>query len=330
MKAVVYNRYGPPEVLKLKTVDRPMPGNKEVLIKVHAVEVTKADCELRSFRFPVKWFSWPLRLAMGIRRPRRPVLGGYFAGEVVDMGKDVSGYAKGEYIFGCAKLRMGAYAEYMCLPDHYTMVPLPHNMSFAQAAAVLLGGLNALHFLTKAKIQPGERVLINGAGGSIGIAAVQIAKDQGAEVTVVDHNSKEKMLRSIGAGHFIDYENADFTRGGQKYDVILSMVAGSSYSGIINTLRSNGRYLMANPRLSDMFRAMITTFFTDKSVTFAFAPEKRKELLKLKEMIEAGRLTSVLDKIYCLDQIVEAHHRVEKELRIGSVVLSPTGIDTNL
>ena len=246
-----------------------------------------ADCELRSFNFPVNWFKWPLRLVMGISKPKRPILGGYFAGEIVATGKKVTGFASGDQVFGCAGLRMGAYAEYMCLPDHHTIVPKPDNLSFEQAATVPLGGLNALHFLNKAMIKKGEKVLINGAGGSIGTFGVHIAKARGAEVTAVDSGIKEAMLREIGVDHFINYEDKDFAEHGQRYDVILSMVAGTSYVGAIKVLEPGGRYLIANPRLSDMVNAIITSWTTDRSVVFEFAAEKKEELQELKTMIEA-------------------------------------------
>ena len=168
MKAVVYTKYGSPDVLQLKEVEKHAPRDNEVLIKVHAAEATKTDCELRSFNFPVKWFWLPLRIAMGLIKPKKQILGGYFAGEVESVGKEVSKFKKGDQVFGTTKLRMGAYGEYVCLPASYTLVPKPYNVSFEEAAAVPLGGLNALHFLRKANIRKGEKVLVNGAGGSIG------------------------------------------------------------------------------------------------------------------------------------------------------------------
>ena len=187
-----------------------------LLVKIHAAEATKADCELRSFKFAVKWFWLPLRIAMGIIRPRNQVLGGYFAGEIESVGKDVSRFMKGDQVFGSAGLRMGAYGEYVCLPASYTIVSKPHNLTFEEAAAVPLGGLNALHFLRKANLRNGEKVLVNGAGGSIGTFAIQIAKAMGAEVTAVDSTIKEEMLRRIGADHFFDYSKEDFTKSGSN------------------------------------------------------------------------------------------------------------------
>jgi NADPH:quinone reductase-like Zn-dependent oxidoreductase len=227
MKAIVYTQYGSPDVLQVKEVDKPKPKDDEVLIKVHAAEVTKADCEMRSFNFQVKWFWLPLRIAMGLTKPKKQILGVYFAGEVDSVGKDVSKFKTGDQIFGATRLRLGAYGEYVCLPASYTLVPKPNNMSFEEAAAVPLGGLNALHFLRKANIRKGEEVLVNGAGGSIGTFGVQIAKAMGAEVTAVDSTIKEELLRRIGADHFIDYTKEDFTSSGQTYDVIFDMVANS-------------------------------------------------------------------------------------------------------
>ena len=322
MKAIVYTKYGSPDVLQVKEVEKPAPKDDEVLIKVHAAEVTKADCEMRSFKFQVKWFWLPLRVALGLIKPKKQVLGGYFAGEVESVGKDVSKFKKGDQVFGTTKLRLGAYGEYVCLPANYTLVPKPHNVSFEEAAAVPLGGLNALHFLRKANIQNGEKVLVNGAGGSIGTFGVQIAKAMGAKVTAVDSTIKEEMLRRIGADHFFDYTKEDFTKNGQTYDVIFNMVAKSSYSECLKALKPKGRYLMANPRISDMLRSVLTSKFTDKTAIFVFAGEKEEELLALKEMIEEGKIESIVDKIYPFKQAAEAHRRVETEQRLGPVVIS--------
>ena len=322
MKAIVYTKYGSADVLQVKEVEKPTPKDDEVLIKVHAAEATKADCEMRSFNFQVKWFWLPLRVALGLIRPKKKILGGYFAGEVESVGKDVSKFKKGDQVFGTTKLRLGAYGEYVCLPASYTLVPKPYNVSFEEASAVPLGGLNALHFLKKANIQNGEKILVNGAGGSIGTFGVQIAKAMGAEVTAVDSTIKEGMLRQIGADHFFDYIKEDFTKSGQTYDVIFNMVAKSSYSDCVKSLNPQGRYLMANPRISDMLRSVLTSKFTDKTAIFAFAGEKEEELLELKEMIEEGKIKSIVDKIYSFEQAADAHRRVETEQRLGTVVIS--------
>jgi NADPH:quinone reductase-like Zn-dependent oxidoreductase len=321
MKAITYSRYGPPEVLKVEEVDKPVPRDDELLIRVRAVEATKTDCELRSFRYAVKWFWVPMRIAMGVRAPKRPILGMYFAGEVEAVGSRVRHFAPGDAVFGSAGFRLGAYAEYVALPARSALVPKPANMSFVDAAAVPLGGLNALHFMRRARIQPGETVLINGAGGSIGAHAVQIAKAMGADVTAVDHTVKHDIPRRFGADHFIDYMKEDFTAGARKYDVIFDMVPGSPYGACVEALKPKGRYFSGNPRLSFMLRSVLTTRFSDKTVGFAFAQENREQLLALKEMIEAGRIGSIVDRVYSMAQAAEAHRCVDTEQRVGAVVI---------
>ncbi len=322
MKAITYSNYGPPDVLQVEDVIKPVAGDDEVLIKVRAAEATKSDCEMRSFKFAVKWFWLPLRIVFGIAKPRRHILGGYFSGEIESVGKHVTHLSPSDQVFGAAELRLGAYGEYVALPARYTIVAKPRNMTFEEAAAVPLGGLNALHFLRRARIQPGERVLINGAGGSIGAHAVQIAKSMGAEVTAVDNTIKEDMLRRIGADDFVDYTKEDFAAKGQTYDVILDMVAGSSYSACIKTLNPNGRYLTANPRVLDMVRSVFTTRFTNKVARFAFARETKEELTTLKAMIEDGKIVSIVDKVYPMERVADAHRRVETEQRLGAVVIA--------
>jgi NADPH:quinone reductase-like Zn-dependent oxidoreductase len=322
MKAITYSEYGPPDVLRVREVKEPVPEDDEVLIRVKAAEATKSDCEMRAFKYSVKWFWLPLRLALGIRKPRQQILGGYFAGEIKSVGKNVTGLSAGDQVFGAAGLKLGAYGEYLALPSSYTIVTKPKNMSFAEAAAVPLGGLNALHFMRCAKIQSGDKVLVNGAGGSIGAHAVQIAKSLGAEVTAVDAGIKEEMLRRMGADDFVDYEINDFTARGRSYDVIFDMVPGSSYTACIQLLEPNGRYLSGNPRLSVMLRSIFTTRFTGKTARFAFARETREELQALKEMIENGKIGSILDRVYPMEQAADAHRRVESEQRLGAVVIA--------
>jgi NADPH:quinone reductase-like Zn-dependent oxidoreductase len=228
-------------------------------------------------------------LAFGLFKPKKQILGGYFAGVIESIGSDVTTLKRGERIFGSTQFRFGAYGEYVCLPASHTLVPVPKNISLEQAAAVPLGGLNALHFMNKARIKRGERVLINGAGGSIGSFAVQIAKSMGAEVTAVDAGFKEAILRKIGADHFIDYTQQNFTRNGQAYDVIFNMVAQSSFSACIRSLTPNGRYLIGNPRVSDMVRSVLNNRRSVKKTIFAFAGEKPEELNVLSRSTPAGR-----------------------------------------
>ncbi len=328
MKAAIYSRYGGPEVLSLGEVQKPEPGADELLIETRAAEVTKADCEMRRFRFPVKWFWLPLRFALGLFKPKRPILGGYFSGVVAAVGKNVTRFQPGDAIFGATRLRFGAHGEFLCLPDSYTLEKKPDNISFEEAAAVPLGALNALHFMRKARLQPDESILVNGAGGSIGTFAVQIAKRMGAKVTAVDHGAKADMLRDIGTDQFIDYTCEDFTRMDQSYDVIFDMVVSSSYSGCISRLKPGGRYLLGNPRLSDMLRSIVTPRISDKQVYFEFAGEDQEELQELARMLEAGEIHPVVDRVYPFALIADAHRRVETEARLGIVVVSLSAVDS--
>ncbi|WOJ92296.1 NAD(P)-dependent alcohol dehydrogenase [Congregibacter variabilis] len=327
MKAITFTKYGPAEVLQLSERPKPIAKDHEVLIRVHAAEATKADVEMRRFKFAVKWFWLPLRMAFGITKPRQQILGGYFSGTVVETGKHVSQFRQGEEVFGATGLKFGAYGEYVALPEDATIVPKPSNMSFVDSAAVPLGGLNALHFLRLAELKAGEQVLINGAGGSIGAHAVQIAKSMGARVTAVDSAIKESFVRRMGADCFIDYAAEDFAVKGQSFDVIFDMVPGSSYGACIAALKSGGRYLVGNPRLSVMLRSVFTTRLSDKNVRFAFARESKEELLALKELIEAGKVTSIVDRVYAAEEAVDAHRRVETEQRLGAVVIEIADLD---
>lgn len=314
---MVYTRYGEPDVLRLTDVPAPVPGAREILIRVRAAEATKSDCELRGFRFAVKWFWLPLRIAVGIRRPRRHILGGYFAGEVVSVGERVTRFAAGDPVYGGSGLRLGGYGEYVVVPEDAAIAPKPRTMTFAEAAAVPLGGLNALHFMRRAGVEPGERVLINGAGGSIGAHAVQIARSMGAHVTAVDHAIKEEFVRGLGAGDFIDYTTVDVTTTGRRFDVVLDMVAGSPHGRLIGMLEPGGRYLNGNPRLSVLSRGL-----TDRSVIVTFAPESREDLADLTAMIEAGSVRPIVDRVYPMAETAEAHRRVETEQRIGAIVIA--------
>ncbi|WP_273286272.1 NAD(P)-dependent alcohol dehydrogenase [Reinekea forsetii] len=321
MKAIIYRQYGAAEVLQLADRPTPSPLANEVLIRVHAAEATKSDCELRSFHFPVQWFWLPLRLALGIRKPKRQILGGYFAGQITQVGAAVQNLAPGERVFGSSQLRFGAYGEYLCLPSDYTLATIPDGLSYAEAAAVPLGGLNALHFMDRAGIQAGEHVLINGAGGSIGTYAVQIAKQRGAQVTAVDSGTKAALLRGLGADRVIDYRQTDFRQSPASYDVILDMVASSPYGRTMRALRPKGRYLMANPTLLKMLQSVVTSIFSSQRALFAFAGETRAELHCLQQMLSTGELKAVVDRVYPMSEAVDAHRRVESEQRLGSVVI---------
>lgn len=321
MKAICYSRYGNPDVLHVEDVPTPEPGPGEILVKVRAAEATKSDCELRSFRYAVKWFWLPLRLAIGVRRPRRRILGGYFAGEIAALGPGVTAFAMGDAVFGSAGLRLGAYAEYVALPADSAIAPKPHDMTFTEPAAVPLGGLNALHFMRLAKISSRDTVLVNGAGGSIGAHAVQIARAMGGDVTGVDHTIKEAFVRRMGASDFLDYTRVDFTAVGRRFDVIFDMVPRSHYGACMRALRPGGRYLAGNPRLAVMVRSVLTTRLTDKTARVALARETKVELEALRIMIERGDIGPVVDRVYPMAQAAEAHRLVESERRLGAIVI---------
>ena len=321
MKAIVFTKYGSPDVLQLREVAKPTPKDNEVLIRIYATTVTAGDCEIRSFKIPL--FIWlPLRLYMGLRKPRKHILGQELAGEIESVGKDVKRLRKGDQVFAATGFRFGAYAEYICLPEDGVLAIKPANMTYEEAAAVPVGGLEALHFLRKGHIQSGQKVLINGAGGSIGTFAVQLAKSFGAEVTGVDSTEKLDMLRSIGADHVIDYTQEDFTKGGETYDVIFDVVGKTSFSRSVRSLKQNGRYLLANAGLSQMVRGRWTSMRSSKKVILGAASEKTEDLIFLKELIEAGKIQSVIDRRYPLEHIVEAHRYVDTGHKKGNVVIT--------
>jgi NADPH:quinone reductase-like Zn-dependent oxidoreductase len=322
MKAIVYERYGSPDVLQLKEVQKPTPKDDEVLIRIYAATVIAGDCELRSFTFPI-WVWLPLRIYIGLIRPTRVnILGQELAGEIESVGKDVKLFSKGDQVFAATEIGCGAYAEYKCMREEKTLAIKPANMTYEEAAAVPTGGLNALHYLRKGNIQSGEKVLINGASGNIGSFAVQLAKYFGAEVTGVDSTGKLDMLRSIGVDHVIDYTQEDFTKNGETYNVIFDVVGKSSFSRSLRSLKQNGRYLLANPRLLPMVRGLCTSMISSKKVIFEFASYKTEDLIFLKELIEAGKIKSVIDRRYPLEQVAEAHRYVDKGHKKGNVVIT--------
>jgi len=326
MKAIVWTEYGPPEVLQLKEVATPTPQDDEVLIRIYATTVTAGDCEQRSLKLPF-WLALPMRAYVGLQRPKRiTILGMELAGEIEAVGNDVTRFRNGDQVFAATGFaRMGTYAEYICLPEEPedgALALKPANLTYEEATAVPVGGLEALHFLRQGAIQSEQQVLINGAGGTIGTFAVQLAKYFGAEVTGVDSTEKLDMLRSIGADQVIDYTREDFTNSGETYDVVLDVVGKSSFSGTIQSLKQDGCYLLANPGLSQMVRGRWTSRISSKKVIFGAAHLKTDDLLFLKELIEAGKLKSVIDRCYPLEQAAEAHRYVETGHKKGHVVLT--------
>ncbi len=326
MKAIVWTEYGPPDVLQLQEVETPTPKDNEVLIRIYATTVTSGDCEQRSLKLPI-WYALSMRAYVGLRKPERiTILGMELAGEIESVGKDVTRFGKGDQVFAATGLvGMGAYAEYISLPEELedgALAIKPANMTYEEAAAVPVGGLEALGFLRQGNVQSGQKVLINGAGGTIGPFAVQLAKHFGAEVTAVDSTEKLDMLRSIGADQVIDYTKENFTQSGETYDFILDVVSRSPFSGSTRSLKQNGRYLIANPGLSQMVRGRWTSMTGSKKVVFGAAYPKTEDLVFLKELVEAGKLKSVIDRRYPLQQIAEAHRYVETGHKVGNIVIT--------
>lgn len=326
MNAIVYTQYGPADVLHLQEVEMPAPKDNEVLIKVHATSVTAADCNARGFTFVPPGLGFIARLSFGPRKPRQPVLGVELSGEIVDVGKDVRRFKKGDTVFGISQ-KMGAYAEYICMPEDASIALKPANLTYAEAASIPFGANTALYFLRDmAKLQSGQKILIIGASGCTGVYAVQLAKYYGAEVTGVCSTRNLELVRTLGADQVIDYTREDFTRNGQTYDVIFDMVPGkSSFARYKSSLKPNGLYLAGAGGL-DSFTQMAWTGLTGgKKVIAGMAPDRVEELVFLKELCEAGKLRPVIDRRYPLEQTAEAHRYADTGRKRGSVVITIKG-----
>ncbi len=326
MKAVVWAAYGSPDVLQPKEVKKPTLGDNEVLIRIHATTVPSGDCEMRSMN-STRWYTLLMRTYVGLIKPKRiTLLGMELAGEIEVVGKAVKRFKAGDPVFAhTGFVSMGTNAEFITLPEEPqggAIAIKPANTTFEEAATVPVGGLEALHFLRQGNIQSGQRILINGAAGTIGTFAVQLAKHFGAEVTAVDSTEKLDMLRSIGADHISDYTQEDFTKSGETYDFILDIVSQSSFSGSLRSLKPDGCYLIANPGLSQRIRGRWTSMMGSKKVIFGTTSPKTKDLVFLKELIEAEILKTVIDRCYSLEQIAEAHRYVETGLEKGHVVIT--------
>jgi NADPH:quinone reductase-like Zn-dependent oxidoreductase len=315
MKAIVYTKYGPPDVLQLKEVEKPVPNEHEVLIKIYATSVTSGDCRLRKpDPFAIRFFN-------GLIRPKKiTILGNELAGEIEDVGKNVKLFRKGDQVFGQAGMSLGTNAEYICLKEDAALVLKTAGISYEEAATIPFGGNTALHFLRKGNIRSGQKILIYGASGSLGTAAVQLAKNFGTEVTGICSTVNVELVKSLGADKVIDYSKEDFTKNGQTYDIIFDTTGKSPFSGCIKSLKPKGIYLRAvHMSLSAIISGLWTSITCSKKVIGGVAIESKENLSYLKVLVEAGKLKPVIDRLYPLEQIAEAHRYVETGHKRGNV-----------
>jgi NADPH:quinone reductase-like Zn-dependent oxidoreductase len=326
MKAVVYKEFGPPEVLQLQEVEKPTPKVDEVLIKVYATSVTTGDTNARGFTHVPPGFGPFPRLMFGITGPKIQIIGADLAGEIEAVGNNVSTFKEGDQVYGIDGNNLRAYAEYVCRPAEGALALKPDNMSFEEAAAVPFGGCTAMYFLReKGNIQSGQKVLINGASGGVGTFAVQLAKYFGAEVTGVCSTKNVELVESLGADKVIDYTKEDFTNNGQTYDLIFDMVGGKiSFSKVSNSLKENGYFLAVAGGAREAIQMIWTSVIGDKKVIFGggMASERKDYLDFLRELIEEGNLKAVVDRIYSLEEIVDAHRYVDEGGKRGNVAIT--------
>lgn len=328
MKVIIYTEYGPPEVLHLAEAPRPTPKDNELLIRVHASPVNYGDLIARNFKnvsrhefhMPLPLLL-PMRMVFGWSQPKVNILGSEFAGEVEAVGRAVTRFKPGDQVMGYLGQRMGAYAEYVCMAESGLLALKPGSMSFAEAATVPYGAIMATSLLQHGKIQPGHKVLVNGASGGIGAAAVQLAKHYGAEVTGVCGGPRMDYVKALGADHVIDYRQEDFTRNGQTYDLVFDVLGKISFARCKHALTPHGVYLLASFKSAALLQMLGTKWFGDKKVICAFASEKAESLDFVRGLIEAGAYRTVLDRCYPLAQAAEAHRYVESGDKKGAVVI---------
>ncbi len=321
MKAIVYERYGPPDVLQLKEVEKPTPKDNAVLIKTHATTVTSGDWRVRSLNVPAG-FGLIMRLVFGVSRPKQPILGTELAGVVESVGKDVRKFKVGDQIFAFTDAAMGCHAEYKCMPEDGAVALKPANLTYDEAAALSFGGTTALDFFRRGKLQSGERVLVNGASGGVGTAAVQLAKHFGADVTGVCSTANMELVRSLGASHVIDYTQEDFTQNGETYDVIVDTVGTAPFFRSKASLKEGGRLLMVLAGLPDMLQIPWVSMTSSKKIIAGPAAGRAEDLRFLAGLAEAGEFKPVIDRRYPFEQIAEAHRYVDTGRKKGNVIIT--------
>jgi len=323
MKAILHTKYGPADELQLKEVPQPVPKENEILIKIHATTVTTSDCNVRNSTFTPKLFLLPMRMQLGLTKPKINVLGIDLAGEVEAVGVNVKRFKEGDQVFGTPDIAMGAHAEYICLPEDGVLTDKPANLTHEQAAAIPLAGNTALYFIRDVgNIKAGDRILINGASGGIGTFAVQLAKYYGAEVIGVCSTTNVEMVKSIGADKVIDYTKEDFAQSGEKYDLIFDVVGKTTYPRCVNSLKEKGLFLSTLPTLAIILQSIRTSMIGGKQVKFGDAVPKIENLIFLKELAEAGKLKPVIDRRYPLEGTPEAFKYVETGHKKGNVVIT--------
>ncbi len=321
MKAVVYEQYGGPEVLRFTEVATPVPKDDEVLIRIHATTVTAGDWRVRSLKVP-KGFGLLSRLAIGVTRPRQPILGSELSGVITDVGKGVTKFKPGDAVFAFPGVRMGCHAEYRCMSEDAAVALKPANLGHNEAAALSFGGTTALHFYRAAKLSAGEKVLVNGASGAVGTAAVQLAKHFGAEVTAVCSAGNADLVRSLGADHIIDYTTEDFTRNGRLYDVIIDTAGTAPFARSSASLRDGGRLLLVLAGMRDLLGIPWIALTNNRKVIGGTANGKQSDLRLLADLAERGEFLPVIDRRYRFDEIVEAHRYVDTGRKKGNVVIT--------
>ncbi|PFN62787.1 NAD(P)-dependent alcohol dehydrogenase [Bacillus cereus] len=297
MKAIICTKYGPPNVLQLQNVETPKPKKNEVLVKIHATSVSTGDCRIRGFNSPLLFWI-PMRIILGFRKPRKPILGVELSGEIEDIGTDVTQFKKGDQVFALTELNLGGYAEYTCVHESGLIALKPTNVTYEEAAVIPFGGTSALHFLRKGQIKKGQRVLIYGASGSVGTAAIQLAKYFGATVTAICSSSNFDLVTTLGADNVIDYMKEDFTKRGEHYDIIFDAVGKYKKSLCTDALMPNGKYVSVNGMMAKV---------------------SKEDMNLLKQLAETEKLKPVIDRTYRLEEIAEAHIYVEKGHKKGNV-----------